>query len=276
MYRIHDQALHSGCFYVEYEDAPYWNGRGWGIFECPNPVKGTRCAANVTEIEWWFVDMDSGTRDEQESLIRSSPLRPSWIVMTARGFHLYWAAKNASKETWKSIVSDRLIPFFGADSRASDMSRLLRVPGYWHLKGKPFLIQTCEKTNTLYTEDEMLFMFPEVVRALPPKRASQSSDGGGDDFWRRVVELDCGEALLRLSGHRAVKGEVYELRSAGGKGGQNIYVNSRPTSCWVDANGKLGSYSGGGPNLYSWLSWFGHSPSEVARIIKEVFPEVAE
>lgn len=273
MYRIHDQDREQGCHFVEREEAAYWNSKGWGIFDCPNPVEGKRCSANVTAIKFWFVDIDTGTKEEQMLRIRRSPLFPTWVVETVRGYHVYWRAKGASLGTWKDIVSHRLIPFFNADRQASDMSRLLRVPGYYHRKGEPFLVSIVQEHDIAYTEDELLFMFPESKPAQVEREARQASDG---DFWGRVSNLDCGEGLLRLSGHPAVNHEVYELRRAGAKGNLNLYVNGRSTSCFVDQHGKIGSYSGGGPNLFHWLSWYGHSPAEVAKIIKEVFPELKE
>jgi hypothetical protein len=270
MWRINDKDKEQGCLFVEKEDARFWNNKGWGIFDCPNPIEGKRCSANVKRIKYWFVDIDTGSKAQQMTRVNQSPLPPSLLVESRNGFHLYWRAKGASRETWRAIVVQRLIPHFDADKQASDMSRLLRVPGYYHHKGDPFLVQCLSRSDVSYTEDEMLFAFDEVK---PVEREVKPADG--ETFWGKVAQLDCADALMRLSGTAAVRGETYELRPTGSKGGLNIYVDGKGTSCWIDAEGKLGKY-GKGAGVFGWLSYFGHSPAEVARIIKEVFPELRE
>ena len=84
--------------------------------------------------------------------------------------------------------------------------------------------------------------------------------------------MDCKDGLERLSGHLGVRGEEYTFKQT--SRGWNIYVNGRLSSCWVDNQGRIGSLSKGGPSLYQWLVWFGHRPGEVARIIRDVYPEL--
>ena len=160
-----------------------------------------------------------------------------------------------------------------------DLDRVLRVPGYLHLKDPtdPFLVKhVWGPYPATYTEREMIACFPPSREELEPRapKPTQPLDVRGSGFWDRVFDLDCGEALLRLSGHRAVNGETYKLRPMS-NGNRNVLVNGKSTSCWVDRNGRIGSHSRGGPSILRWLQWFNLSTAEAAEVIKEVFPEVA-
>ncbi len=281
LYRMHD-AEPRGVFPVAVEESHQWNAKGCGIFWAVNTFDGPRRIENLVRIDAWAVDMDAGTKAEQHARISSSPLVPSLIVETKRGFQVYWCARDAKPEHWNAIVLARLVPYFGADKNARDLARILRVPGYKHLKNpaEPFLVREAWRHKVKYSELEIANAFPEhkdpVVeeKAREQVRTETRSTGDGDGFWERVWHLDCAEGLSRLSGHLAVNGEVFTFRRARGNGNRNILVNGKGTSCWVDANGRIGSLANGGPTLYAWLRWYGRSPRECAAVLKEIFPQL--
>lgn len=86
---------------------------------------------------------------------------------------------------------------------------------------------------------------------------------------RENTELDNMGLLEKLSGTSYVNGEVYDFRK-NGNGTQQIIVDGKPTSCWIDSENKIGSYSGGGPSVIQWLGWFNHSPRQAYEIVKTV------
>jgi hypothetical protein len=257
-----------------------WNERGWGIFWTVNEFNGPRKAENLVRINAWAIDMDEGTKDAQLERIRRG-LVPSLVVETARGFHVYWHAKDATAEAYNSIVSERLLPYYGADPKAKDLARLLRVPGFNHMKDleHPFPIRAVFQRSVSYSEAEMLHFYklPDAKRAeAEQKRELRKLMGShSDDLWERVWSMDCEEALERLSGSPWVNGERFSFRRVG-NGNLNIYVNGKSTSCWIDQNKRIGSLDQGGPDIFRWLRWYGYSNAEVYRIMKEVFPEVFE
>ncbi len=103
------------------------------------------------------------------------------------------------------------------------------------------------------------------------KRTVQFADSDG--FWDRVWNLNCETALDRLSGHPAVRGERYTFKE-NRSGTRNIFADDKPTSAWVDTDGRIGSLSKGGPTIYNWLHWFGSSPRDCVDVLKRVFPEL--
>lgn len=277
-YRMHD-AEPNGMTEVTREDAASWNAKGFGIFWTVQKFNGARRIENLSRIRAWAVDLDEGTKEEQVARLHRSPIIPSAVAETKSGYHAYWYAEDARKETYRPLL-DSMVAFFGADKNARDLARVLRVPGFYHLKDpeNPFLVHWVygPHPERRYTERVMLRDFrPAETEGLKKHREQKRySEAGSDDFWERVYNLDCMDALERLSGTGYVGGEKYTFRPVAGGRRFNIFVDGKSSPCWIDESGRIGSPSNGGPTVYSWLSWFGTPPRECVRIIKELYPEL--
>jgi hypothetical protein len=265
---------------IRLEDAHDYNQRSFGIFWTVNDFGGERrIRQNLKKINSWFVECDDEPKATQIARIEKCPLYPSQIVESKRGYQIYFNAKAATTDTWKEIMA-RLSHYFNGDPKARDVTRLLRVPGYYHWKDpeNPFHITQVHNYDLKYTEAMMLKAFP----ALPEKREFALSirpqvtrpQGAADDFWSRVYNLNCIEALRRLSGSSWVRYERYDFVSQGGTGKQTIICNGKPSSCWIDSNGRIGSLDKGGPTIWQWLKWFGHTDRTIAEILKTEVPEL--
>lgn len=277
LYRMHDVDNH-GCFPVaSLEEARRWNSQGFGVFWTVNAFRGgVRRIENLDRILAWAVDMDEGSKAEQLARLHRSPVEPSLVVETKRGYQAYWNAKDGKPEHWNAIVLERLVPFFGADKNARDLARILRVPGFKHLKNpaEPFEVLEVYRADSSYSEAQMAQRFPEVAKPEAVQRARREvTFEGSDEFWDRVYHLDCEEALSRLSGSGHVGGEQFTFRRVA-NGNLNILVDGKGTSCWVDKNGRIGSLDEGGPTIAQWLRWYGHSYGDAAKIIKAMFPQL--
>jgi hypothetical protein len=253
-----------------------YNSKGYGIFQTINDFSGPRRIENLTRINAWAVDIDDGTKAEMISKLESG-LVPTMVIETKRGFQAYWAAKDATKEHWNAIVLQRLVPFYGADRNARDLARILRKPGFFHLKdpANRFLVQKVWEWPVSYTELQMATFYPceaEKENALKSHDQLKRETPVAGSFWDRVWNLDCEEALIRLSGHAYVGGEIYSFRR-NATGTKNILVNGNGSSCWIDREGRIGSLDSGGPSIYQWLNWFHKNPQKVVEMIQEVFPQ---
>lgn len=272
----------AGVMAIDEDDADRWNRQGFGVFWSVNEFNGARRIENLAKINAWAVDMDEGTKSEQRDRILRSPLVPSMIVETKRGFQVYWNAKDGRGENWNAIVLDRLVPFFGADKNARDLARILRVPGYLHLKdpANPFRVRLVNEHRVSYTQQQIGRAFPDCgserrAKLEPTRiRKEQAVPSAGEGFWDAVARLDCEEGLARLSGHPACGGEQFTFRR-NANGGKNILVDGKGSSAWIDKNGKIGSLSEGGPTIAQWLRWYGNSYGEAAKVIKHLFPQLA-
>jgi hypothetical protein len=273
-------------------EAAKWNTPelGFGVFQTVNDFGDSpRRKEHLVRIRAWAVDMDVGSKAEQHAKLHASPLVPSMIVETKRGYQAYWCARDGQADHWNAIVLERLVAHFGADRNARDLCRILRVPGFLHLKdpADPFMVRTVWQHDVSYHERQMAAAWPwrcataervaevraEVQAAKSHGGASASADG--EEFWQAVAALDCRDALERLSGSGYVNGERFTFRRVS-SGNANIFCDGRGTSCWIDASGKIGSLDKGGPFVSHWLRWYGNDWATTIRALKETFPELRE
>lgn len=295
LYRMHDAPEASkAAVPVSREEAKAWNTpeRGHGIFMTVNEFDGPRRKENLRRINAWAIDMDEGTKAEMAKKLLASPLVPSVIVETKRGYQAYWAAKDGKAEHWNALVLERLVPHFGSDKNARDLCRILRAPGFLHLKDPtdPFKCRTVHKLEVSYTEQQLAASFPWTPNLAEHKRAhdaeqraesakaarqSRPSEGVSESLWEAIYRLDARATLEKLSGHWAVGGESYSFRQ-NSNGKANLFVDNKGTSCFVDENGHIGSLSGGGPTAAQWLKWYGHDWKRVIEILKEIHPHLAD
>lgn len=258
-----------------HEDCLRAQEKGWGVFWAVNEFDGPRKAENCSRILSFFCEFDGLDKTHQMEIIEYT-LPPSLVVESKRGYHVYWDAVDCTLEAYKEVQS-RIVYHFGADEKAALVTQLARVPGYYHLKdpNDPFLVSEVFRTDARYSPEIMLYYFdplPEVEENAAPYIPKAFNSAGGN-LTESLDRLNNEDALLRLSGTSYVMGEVYSFRPvAGGK--KNLKVNGKGTSVFIDAEGRIGSTSGGGPTLWQYLKWYGRSDQEVYRIIRTVFPEL--
>lgn len=279
-YVLHDSDAEvrkrEGAMRIRREEALDWQKRGYGIFHTVQIFYGPRQLSKLEGINAWAVDIDKGSKEEMLARIQKG-LVPTTLVETKRGYHVYWKAKDATRENWREININRLVPFYDADKNAKDLARILRTPGYYHLKdpANPFLVKIVSYHHVEYTEREMFQFYKDLETPKKQKklhRQTQKQHPGQGSFWENVWNLDCQHALEVLSGSAHVGGEVYDFRQ-NSSGSRQIYVNGKSSSCWIDQEGRIGSMDEGGPTIAQWLNWFHKDYSKVVQIIKEVFPE---
>ena len=149
---------------VTIEQLQALNQRGAGIFFTPNPCKGGRKEENIESIKWAYVDLDEGEK-EGSMLIKivESPLQPSIIIESKRGYHVYFRC-DIKKENWNKIIQG-LIQYFDGDTAISSINEVLRVPFFYHMKDKdnPFLVKLASLKKNKYSEAELIKAFPYVT-----------------------------------------------------------------------------------------------------------------
>jgi hypothetical protein len=280
-FRIDDQHIQRGCFLVlSNAEAVKWNSAGWGIFLTFNDFRDNiRRIDHCIKINTWLIDIDikpeSGlTKALAWKKINRSPLLPSMVNESKNGFHCYWFAKDATQENWKEI-EQRLIARFDADLHASDITRILRAPNFYHCKdiNDRFLVRTVMSHDVRYSEREMLMFFQK--RKMPVIRQQQQATQYNNApqkgaFWEKVHAIPCDYALLKLSGHIAIGGDKITLRP-NSNGTQQIWANGKSTALWIDANKKIGGNGGGAPNIATWINWYHKNWKTTYQYIVDVF-----
>lgn len=115
-----------------------------------------------------FMDDDNPREEPREDF----PLTPSLIVNTSPGkYHYYWLTNTDDKDTWQK-VQNGLINLYEGDSNAKDLTRYLRLPGYKHNKGKPFV--------STWMGEGHKYSWGEILEAFPPQDKISKSDGKGN------------------------------------------------------------------------------------------------
>ena len=252
------------------------NEKGAGIFFSPNSFPQQRKKELCQGVNAWFMEIDGVSKDEQMKKLHEAPLPPSIIVESGNSYHAYWLAKDATVDGFDRIVR-ALIHFFDSDPACKDISRVLRIPGFFHNKREPFevRIELFDPKNT-YTEQEMLQAFPyrEEVKSAPTSRPVPIAEHL--TFWEAVSRLDNRIMLQRLSGTYMVNHEQFSFRPRS-SGGEYIDVNGEPADCWIDENGMIGSGKRAGPTFIQWLSFYGLSKKDIAEWLKkncsDLFPK---
>jgi hypothetical protein len=94
----------------------------------------SRKAADVTAIRAYFVDIDTG----DGSLLLNAAIPADIVVESSPGkYHGYWLTGNAPLEQFRARQR-ALAEALGGDLAVSDLSRVMRLPGFFHQKSAPF------------------------------------------------------------------------------------------------------------------------------------------
>jgi hypothetical protein len=142
------------------------NADGAGIYLCINETDGKgRCAINVKKIRAVFADLDGAPLDP------TLEYHPSLIVESSLGrYHTYWFTEDTPLNGFTGLQKN-IIRMFKSDSSVHDLPRVLRVPGLYHKKGKPFLSRICGGSGEVFKYRELVSYFPpETVPLWSAKR----------------------------------------------------------------------------------------------------------
>jgi hypothetical protein len=138
------------------------NADGFGVFVTINKTDGRGArAANIVGVRAVWADLDNGMPDD-------FPIKPSFVVETSPDkYQAYWLVRGKMTPTEFDSVMGCLVQNYGADPGATDIARVLRVPGFHHTKGKPFRCQIAASTDDGrgvidYTANKLLTSFPPV------------------------------------------------------------------------------------------------------------------
>ena len=135
------------------------NEKHRGIFFVVN--SGGHTDEEITRINAQFVEMDTGSFEEQQEKINAFTLPPSIIVKTRKSLHCYWLMKDAEVSKFREIQL-RLVKEFAGDSMCQNESRCMRIPGFYHSKQEPVLVECIKfEPQIKYTQAELAEYLPE-------------------------------------------------------------------------------------------------------------------
>ena len=136
------------------------NAAGAGIFVCVNEtdMKGRR-NANITRVRAVWIDDDTLSGSPVET-----PLKPHLVVESSPGkYQLLFLVDGLTVEEHRQ-VQERLILDYKSDENVKDVTRVLRVPGFYHVKGEPFMSKLLVASDAPpYTAEMLKRAFPPVI-----------------------------------------------------------------------------------------------------------------
>ena len=269
------------------EDLERWleayNKKWAGVFFSINSMlPWERDKASVTRVNAWACEVDDLSKEDQLKLISVAPLAPSLIIESHKSFHMYRFAKDGTIENWTKVCR-WLRNFFGGDPAiASDISRVLRVPWYNHMKdaNNPFMCDIIDWNWEYYTEEEMLKAYPDTetladkeARAIKKQQQLKQAIWD-DDTWDRIRAMDSKAMLEKISWTSLVWWDIITFKR-NSNWTEQIYCNGKSTGCRIDKVGKIWSTDKWWPNWTNWIAWYGWVDwKEIYRWIKEEFPFV--
>ena len=143
------KVLH-GAFEEHTEKLTQMNNLGAGVFVMVNRGDGIvhdgkktcRTNDNVISVRALFADADGVPIGP--ILAKAPP--PHILVESSPGkWHFYWLTNDTTLDEFKGR-QQAIAQAFGTDPLVCDLSRVLRLPGFYHQKGEPFLTRLVEQS----------------------------------------------------------------------------------------------------------------------------------
>lgn len=122
------------------------NQNGCGVFVTVNQTDlSGRKAENIRRVRGLWVDFDTADHERLDRLISMDGIPPNLIVESSAGkHHAYWIIEEGGEIPLNQFteLQKRLIHLFagdGADKAIHDLPRVMRLAGFYHRKGEPFM-----------------------------------------------------------------------------------------------------------------------------------------
>ena len=155
------------------------NDHGAGIFFTVNECDGKgRKKENVTRVRAIFVDLDGSPIEPVLAY------NPHIVVESSSGkYHAYWLVDDFPMEAFTDTQKN-MARMFAGDKAVNDLSRVMRVPGYYHRKSGRFL------TKTIIEGYHQTLSYSDVVSLFPPPQKEKFSakkyrnDTPADKQWK--------------------------------------------------------------------------------------------
>lgn len=138
--------IYHGSLEAHFDTLARLNGQGAGVFVTVNhtDLQG-RTSDNVTRVRALWVDFDTVDHTRLDRLIDMDGIPPNLIVESSPGkHHAYWIIDENGEIPLNQFteLQKRLIHHFaddGADKAIHDLPRVMRLTGFYHRKGEPFM-----------------------------------------------------------------------------------------------------------------------------------------
>jgi putative DNA primase/helicase len=160
--------------------------------------------ADITRINAQFTECDDLPVFEQWARIEAFSLPPSLIVKTQKSLHCYWLMKDARVTDFRRVQKKLALQFQG-DKNCVNESRVFRLPGFFHCKNTPVMVECVKFSPELrYTQAELEAALPELPgaeTANKPAAPAGNRKGLAAVVRRCLFIRHCGENAAALPEH---------------------------------------------------------------------------
>ncbi|HID19711.1 MAG TPA: hypothetical protein EYP28_02060, partial [Methanophagales archaeon] len=151
------------------------NCQGWNVYVTPSVLKagavGRTKAHFMPMQDVIFIDADNKQAMEK---VRSGYPYPTLVVKTSIGhYHIYWKLNEKIFVKEQEDVMKLLAKDVGADLAATDVSRVLRLPGFWH-KGKNNTVDIVFSREGKVNYKFFRALFSSQASITPPTNCTRS------------------------------------------------------------------------------------------------------
>ena len=155
---------------------------------------------------WCDVDFKQTPREIIADRLKNFPFKPSIIIKSGGGIHLYWFLKEPASKGDISLVEDinhRIAAALGGDTNSCDAARVMRVPDTLNRKYDP--PKRCEVVSSdgfHYNLDDFLEILPESEhRKKKSKRDICNNAGWLNELMAGVSEGGRNAAGVKIAGY---------------------------------------------------------------------------
>lgn len=219
-----------------------------GVFFAVNRMDGQgRRLANVAAVRAIWHEEDSPRT-------KAFPLEPSLSVESSPGkFHHYWRVDGLPKESFAGVM-ERMVQEYGSDPNAKDVTRVLRVPGFFHRKREPFMVRLVGQGPALpYSAAEILAAFPPLERAARPAAERAGAAATVDE--RTVLDLRSALRVLAADGYETWVRMGLALKGLGDVG-RGLWLDWSATSDKYDDAAARAKWASFEPSQIGYQSVF--------------------
>ena len=149
-----------------------------------------RQSKNVRQFRALYIDLDDQENNEGQCfyeiwvLVQEGVIpEPSLVIASGRGVHLYWIIENAPIQAWHTWqqLEDFLyckLKHLGADKRATDSVRLLRIPGTVNSKNNAVcrIMRDSKKRYSMRDLREEFLKPYEIKKTVSNKRLKDKNE----------------------------------------------------------------------------------------------------
>lgn len=147
------------------------NRKGAGVFVVIND--GGQTKNEITRVRAVFADTDGAPLEP----ILAAGIKPHIISESSPGkWHVYWLVADFPLDKF-GLVQMAIAEKFGTDPAVKDLPRVMRLPGFYHRKGEPFLTHIVELAHhSRYSFDEIVSGLELNLTSERPKQGDPKTD----------------------------------------------------------------------------------------------------